>query len=156
MDINVTLFGEMLTFAVLVWVTMKYVWPPLVKVMEERQQKIAAGLEAAERGQRALELAQKNVAQQMAEAKTKVTEMLNLASHQASDLIEEGKRTTKEECAKILAKTKLDIAQEISKTKKELQQQTVTLVLTATEKILRQKMDETTQQKLIDQLIAEI
>jgi len=156
MDINVTLFGEMLTFAVLVWVTMKYIWPPLLKVMEERQQKIAAGLEAAKSGQYALELAQKNIAEQIHEAKTKAATILDLANHKANNLIEEGKVKAQDECAKILAKAKLDIEQEINKTKKELQQQTAALVIAATEKILQQKIDEATQQELINQLIAEI
>jgi F-type H+-transporting ATPase subunit b len=156
MDINLTLFGEMLTFAVLVWVTMKYIWPPLTKAMEERQQKIAAGLEAAQRGQQALETAQKNIAQQLNEARTRATVILDQANQQANNLIEESKIKAQEECAKVFTKTKLDIEQEINKTKKELQQQTVTLVIAATEKILQQKIDQDTQQKLIDQLIAEI
>ncbi len=71
-------------------------------------------------------------------------------------MIEEGKVKAQDECAKILAKAKLDIEQEINKTKKELQQQTAALVVAATEKILQQKIDEATQQELINQLIAEI
>ncbi|MEI8055306.1 MAG: F0F1 ATP synthase subunit B [bacterium] len=156
MDINVTLFGEMLTFAVLVWATMKYIWPPLTKVMEERQKKIAAGLEAAQQGQYALELAQKNIDKQLREAKAKVAIILDQASQQANNLVEEGRIKAQSECAKILAKSKLDIQQEINKTKQELQQQTADLVIAATEKILQQKIDTATQQKLINQLIADI
>lgn len=156
MDINVTLFGEILTFAVLVWVTMKYIWPPLIKAMEERQQKIAAGLEAAQQGQYALELAQKNIAQQLHEAKDKATVILDRANKQANDLIEEGRVKAQNECAIILAKAKLDIEQEINKTKKELQQQVADLAIIAAEKILQQKIDDTMQQKLVDKLIAEI
>jgi len=156
MDINLTLFGEMLTFAVLVWVTMKYIWPPLVKVMEERQQKIADGLEAAKRGQEALKLAQKNITQQLQEAKDRATTILDQANQQANQLIEEGKVKAQEECTKILAKARLDVEQEINNTKHELQQQTADLVIAATEKILQQRIDKTTHQKLIDQVIAEI
>jgi len=156
MSINITLLGEMLTFAVLVWVTMKYIWPPLTKVMEERQKKIAAGLEAAQQGQYALELAQKNIAGQLHEAKAKVVVILDQANQQANNLIEESRIKAQSECAKILAKSKLDIEQEINKTQQELQQQTASLVIAATEKILQQKIDAATQQKLINQLIAEI
>jgi F-type H+-transporting ATPase subunit b len=156
MDINITLFGEMLTFAVLVWATMKYIWPPLTKIMEERQIKIAAGLEAAQQGQYALESAQKNIAGQLHEAKSKVAIILDQANQQANNLIEEGRSKAQSEYAKILAKSKLDIEQEINKTKRELQQQTASLVIIATEKILQQKIDTATQQKLINQLIAEI
>ncbi|CAL7963365.1 ATP synthase subunit b 1 [Gammaproteobacteria bacterium] len=156
MDINITLFGEMLTFAVLVWATMKYIWPPLIKIMEERQKKIAAGLEAAQQGQYALEAAQKNIAGQLNGAKAKVAIILDQANQQANNLIEEGRIKAQSEYAKILAKSKLDIEQEINKTKQELQQQTASLVIAATEKILQQKIDTATQQKLINQLITEI
>jgi F-type H+-transporting ATPase subunit b len=156
MDINMTLFGEMITFAVLVWATMKYIWPPLTKAMQERQQKIAAGLAAAERGQHALELAQKNVNQQLQAVKTKAALILDQAHQQATNLIEEGRINAQNEYAKILTKAKLDLEQEINKTKRELQQQTANLVIAATKKILQQKVDETTQQQLINQLIAEI
>ncbi|EKE00555.1 MAG: ATP synthase F0, B subunit [uncultured bacterium] len=156
MDINATLLGEMLTFAVLVWATMKYIWPPLTQAMQERQQKIAAGLEAAQCGQNAMELAQKNVAKQLQEAKNQAAAILDQANQQANTLIEEGRIKAQEECANILARARMDIEQEISKTKLELQQQTADLVIAATEKILQQKIDEPTQQKLIDQLITEI
>ena len=149
MDINITLFGEMLTFAVLVWATMRYIWPPLTKVMEERQKKIAAGLAAAKQGQDALEMARKNIAEQLREAKVKAVVILDQANRQANNLIEEGRNKAQSECAKILAKSKLDIEQEINKTKQELQQQTANLVIAATEKILQQKIDAATQQKLI-------
>ena len=156
MDINATLLGEMLTFAVLVWATMKYIWPPLMQVMQERQQKIAAGLEAAQRGQQALELAQKTSTQQLQEAKSRAIVILDKANQQANNLIEASKSKAQDECAKIFTQAKLDMEQEIDKTKKELRQQTATLVIAATEKILQQKINQTTQQKLIGQLIAEI
>jgi F-type H+-transporting ATPase subunit b len=156
MNLNATLFGEMLTFAVLIWVTMKYIWPPLTKTMQERQQKIAAGLEAAQRGQHSLETARKNAAEQLQEAKNRAAEILDQASKQANGLIEEGKIKTEGECAKILAQAKRDIEQEINKTKKALQKQTVDLVIAATEKMLDQKIDAPTQDKLINQLIEEI
>jgi len=124
--------------------------------MEERQKKIAAGLEAAQQGQYALELAQKNIAGQLHEAKAKVVVILDQANQQANNLIEESRIKAQSECAKILAKSKLDIEQEINKTQQELQQQTASLVIAATEKILQQKIDAATQQKLINQLIAEI
>jgi F-type H+-transporting ATPase subunit b len=156
MNLNATLLGEMLTFAVLIWVTMKYIWPPVTKAMQERQQKIAAGLEAAQRGQRTLEIAQKNVTQQLQEAKDRAAEILDHANQQANNLIEEGKTKTQDECAKILSQAKLEIEQEISNSKKELQKQTVDLVITATEKMLEQKIDKKSQEKLINQLIKEI
>jgi F-type H+-transporting ATPase subunit b len=156
MDINMTLFGEMITFAILVWATMKYIWPPLTKAMQERQQKIASGLAAAERGQHALEIAQKNVAQQLQKAKDKAASILDQAHQQATNVIEEGRVKAQDECTKILAKAKLDLEQEINKTKQELQHQTAGLVIDTVEKVLQQKIDSSTQQKLVKQVITEI
>ena len=70
MDINVTLLGQMITFAIFVWFTMKFVWPPIVKAMQDRQDKIAAGLAAAEQGEQALQVATQQIANQMQEAKS--------------------------------------------------------------------------------------
>ena len=156
MNINLTLFGEMLTFAVLVWVIAKYIWPPLMKIIQERQEKIAAGLEAAERGQRELKLVQTNAAEQIYQAKIKATAILDQANQQANGFIEEGKISAQTERAKILAQAKLNLEQEVNKTKDELQQHVVDLVIATTEKILQQKVDETTQKNLIDKLITNI
>ena len=156
MNINLTLFGEMLTFAVLVWVIAKYIWPPLVKIIQERQEKIAAGLEAAERGQRELKLVQTNAAEQIYQAKIKATAILDQANQQANGFIEEGKISAQTERAKILAQAKLNLEQEVNKTKDELQQHVVDLVIATTEKVLQQKVDETTQRNLIDKLITNI
>ncbi len=146
----------MLTFAVLVWVMMKYIWPPLMKALEERQQKIAAGLEAAERGKRALELAKDNVAEQLRQTKAEAAAMLSQAGEQASELAEKVRATAEEERVKILAQAKIDIEQEVNKAKDILQQQMAGLVIMATEKILKQKVDDVTQKKLIDELISSI
>jgi len=156
MNINLTLFGEMLTFAVLVWVIAKYIWPPLVKIIQERQEKIAAGLEAAERGQRELKLIQTNAAEQIHQAKIKATAILDQANQQANGFIEEGKISAQTERTKILAQAKLNLEQEVNKTKDELQQHVVDLVIATTEKVLQQKVDETTQRNLIDKLITNI
>ena len=156
MNINLTLFGEMLTFAILVWVIMKYIWPPLMKAIQDRQEKIAAGLEAAQRGQRELKLIQTNAAEQIHQAKIKASTILDQANQQATAFIEEGKASAQTERAKILAQAKLNIEQEINKTKDELQQHVVDLVIATTEKLLQQKIDETTQKNLINKLITNI
>lgn len=156
MNINVTLFGEMLTFAVLVWVMMKYIWPPLMKIIAERQEKIALGLEAGAEGRRELESARTDITKQLQQAKIQATAMLDQANQQANSFLEECKVNAKTERSKILAQAKLDLEQEISKAKDELQQQTVDLVIAATGKILQQNVDEATQKKLVDKLITSI
>ncbi|MDR1057092.1 MAG: F0F1 ATP synthase subunit B [Coxiellaceae bacterium] len=156
MNINLTLFGEMITFAVLVWVMMKYIWPPLVKIIEERQEKIASGLEAAEQGRRELERVRLSVDEQLHQAKVQATTLLEQANQQASDFLMTCKTNAQIERDKILAQAKLDLEQEMNEAETSLQQRTVELVITATERILQQKVDEITHKKLIDNLISSI
>lgn len=156
MDINITLFGEMLTFAVLVWAMMKYAWPPIMEMIEERQKKIADGLEAAERGQHQLELAKDNVAKQLLEAKKQAATILGEANSKAISHIEEGKNIAQEERAKILAQAKLNIEQELNRTRHELEHHIVDLVIATSEKVLEKKIDKDTQKNLINKLIANI
>ena len=87
MNLNLTFFGEMITFAVLVFVTMKYIWPPITKAMQDRQQKIALGLAAAERGQHDLEIAQERSAEQLREATKKAHVILEQADLEAAKII---------------------------------------------------------------------
>lgn len=156
MDINLTLFGEMLTFAVLVWVMMKYVWPPLMRVIENRQQQIASGLEAAAQGRRELEVVKAEVGLKLQQAKIDASKIIDIANQQANNLLEVGRSSAKEERSKILAQGKLDLNQEVYKAQDELKQQTADLVIALTEKILQQKIDAAAQRKLIDGLIASV
>ena len=156
MDINVTLFGEMITFGILVWVMMKYIWPPLIKLIEERQKQIADGLEAARRGQNDLKISQERAKKEIREAKNKASIILDKANKQAISCIEEGKEKSIEKYNKILDQANQDIEIETNKAKEILQKQTADLVIASTEKILRQKIDVKTQEKLIDELIAKI
>lgn len=156
MDINVTLFGEMITFSILVWVMMRYIWPPLMKAIQERQQKIAAGLEAAERGQHELETAKLTATEHLHQTKIKANAIVDQAKIEAINIVEESKVNARIEHDKILALGKLELTQEINVAKSELQKQTSDLVIAIAEKILQQKIDATTQNKLIDDLIAKI
>lgn len=156
MDINVTLFGEMLTFAVLVWVMMKYIWPPLMKVIQERQEKIAEGLAAAEQSKRDLEMTQAKIAEQLQQAKSAAIEVLDRSRKQAETFIEESKVMARAERDKMLGQAKMDLEREVNRVKSEMQQQTVDLVIAATEKILQQKVDDATRKKLVDELIISI
>ena len=156
MDINLTLFGEMLTFAILIWATMKYVWPPILKAMQERQEKIAAGLLAAERSEQLMASARTKASQYLRANKAKTAIIFANANEQANQIIEASKTTAQEESDKILAKARLDIEQEQNKAKQELHKQAADLVITATERLLLQKIDTDTHQKLINKFIAEI
>lgn len=156
MDINATLLGEMLTFAVLIWVTMKYIWPPIMAVLEERQQKIAAGLAAAERGQRNLDLVQKRVVKQLRVAKLRALDVVDKAEQQARELVENGKLQARQEGEKLLDTARCDIDREVTKAQSLLQQKTVTLAIQLAEKIIQEKLDPAMQDKLVAKMVEEI
>jgi len=156
MNINVTLFGELITFAVLVWVTMKYIWPPLTQAMQNRQQKIADGLEAAEKGQKSLDLAKEKVKTQLKNAKHQAVDIIDQANMSAAKLVEAGKDKAHEDAKKILALAQSDVATQAEKAKQQLHGEIATLVIAATRKVLQKNIDVNANQKLIDKFIEEI
>lgn len=156
MDINFTLIIQMLVFATFVWFTMKFVWPPLSKALEERQERIAQGLAAAERGQKELVLAQHRVKDELKQAKVQAAEILEKAQRRAAQLIEQAKEEAKHEAKRQAKFAQEQLVQEVSKTKEILRQQLAHLAMAGAEKILRQEMDARTNAQLLDHLIEEI
>ena len=106
MEFNVTLLGQAITFAILVWFTMKFVWPPLTNMMDERAKRIADGLAAAERGKQDLEAAEKRVADELRKAKQQSTEIVMAAEKRASQIVDEAKDVARTEGARIVAEAK--------------------------------------------------
>lgn len=150
MDINATLFGQMLTFAVLIWFTMKYVWPMLQEVLNERKKKIADGLYAAERGHKELELAQKNAMKTMREAREQAQQVVELARKQAYMIVEAAKLEANQEKEKILALGRSEIAQQIRAAEELLQGKVVDLVTVCTEKLLHRAVNDSDQKRLLE------
>ena len=156
MDINLTLVVQMLVFAAFVLFTMKLVWPPLAKALEERQDKIADGLSAAERGRRELELAQHRVKDDLKQAKAQSADIIDKANKRASQIIEEAKEAAKRE-AQIQAKLAQEqLAQQVNHAKEELRKQVATLAISGAEKILMREVDAKANSALLDNLIEEI
>ncbi|WP_298624174.1 F0F1 ATP synthase subunit B [uncultured Legionella sp.] len=156
MDINLTLVVQMLVFAAFVLFTMKLVWPPLAKALEERQEKIADGLSAAERGRRELELAQHRVKDDLKQAKAQSADIIDKANKRASQIIEEAKEVAKRE-AQIQAKLAQEqLAQQVNHAKEELRKQVATLAISGAEKILMREVDAKANSALLDNLIEEI
>jgi F-type H+-transporting ATPase subunit b len=151
-SINATLIGQMITFALLVWFTMKYVWPPLIKALEERKKKIADGLAAAEKGQHEMELAAKKATGVIKEAKDKAADIVGAAQHRANELVEERKITAKQEGERIIAAAHSEIEREIHQAKLQLSTQLAGLVISATEQILKQEVDQKRHKSIIDGL----
>ena len=156
MNINVTLLGEMITFAVFIWFTMKYVWPPLMNVMEERRKKIADGLAAAEQGRNELELAEVKVKEQLLEAKAQAATIIEQANHRANNIIEESKTKAREEGEHLLQLAKSEIEQEYIAAKEQLMNKVSQVAVAAAERILQREVDKNSNDALIKELVREI
>jgi F-type H+-transporting ATPase subunit b len=156
LDINLTLVVQMLVFLAFVWFTMKFVWPPLSKAMEERQDKIADGLAAAERGRKELELAQHRVKDELKQAKTHASEIVEKANRRAAQMIEEAKEDAKLEAQKQGKIAHEQLVQEINRAKEGLRKQVAQLAVAGAEKILNREIDAKTNSSLLDNLIEEI
>jgi len=156
MEINATLIGQFITFAVLVWFIMKYVWPPITKAMREREKKIAFGLEAAERGKRELVEAEHKALKMIRDAKKEAAELIDQAHKRANVLIEEAKDTAKEEGKRIVSLARDDITREVTQAKEGLRTQLAGLAVLGAEKILQRNLDLSAQKEILNQLVAEI
>lgn len=156
MDINFTLVIQMLVFMAFVWFTMKFVWPPLEKALQERQDKIADGLAAAERGQRELELAQHRVKDELKQAKANAADIIEKANRRANQLIEEAKAEAREEAQKVSRLAHEQLIQDVNHAKAQLRSRVASLAVAGAEKIIMREVDEKTSHALMDNLIEEL
>ena len=136
MNINLTLLAQAVSFAILIWFTVKFVWPPLMGAIETRQKTIADGLAAAERGKLDLELATKRSAESLREGKEKVAGLLAQAEKHGAQIIEEAKAAAKIEADRIVAGAKAEIEQESLRAREALRDQVAILAVAGAEKIL--------------------
>jgi F-type H+-transporting ATPase subunit b len=141
MNINLTLLAQAVSFAILIWFTVKFVWPPLLNAVETRQKQIADGLAAGERGRHELELASKRASQDLHAAKEKASAIIAQAEKRAAEIIEEAKNNAKVEGDRILTGAKAEIDQEVNRAKEGLRQQVSQLAVAGAEKILRREID---------------
>ncbi|PXX46046.1 MULTISPECIES: F0F1 ATP synthase subunit B [Aquitalea] len=155
MEFNVTLLGQAITFAILVWFTMKFVWPPLTNMMEERAKRIADGLAAAERGKQDLEAAEKRVADEVRKAKQQAMEIIASAEKRATQIVDEAKENASTEGARIVADAKGQIDQEVMRAKEALREHVAQLAVVGAEKILRKEIDAAKHADLLSSIKAE-
>lgn len=141
MNLNATLVAQLVVFFILAWFTMKYVWPPIMKALDERATKIADGLAAAERGRQSLDLAAKHSAETVREGKDKVADLIAQAEKRALQIIEDAKAQAKVEADKVVAGAKAEIEQEAARVKESLRERVAELALAGAEKILRREVD---------------
>ena len=156
MNINATLFGQAITFAILIWFTMKFVWPPLLAAMAERAKTIADGLAAAERGKHDLELAEKRATEILWQGKEKASEIIAASEKRASEIVDEAKAQARAEGDRILVAAKADIEQEVFRAKEQLRTQVSAVALAGAGKILGREIDAKAHNDLLDKLVAEI
>lgn len=150
MNINATLIGQMITFALLVWFTMRFVWPPLMRALAERQKTIADGLAAAERGQRELELAEKRALEVLKKAKADAQEVIGLAEKRAAEVADEAKSTARAEAERILAAARNDIDQEVNRAKESLREHVAQLAVAGAARILEKEIDPKAHARLLE------
>jgi len=155
-NINMTLIGQTIAFAIFVWFCIKYVWPPISSALHERQKKIADGLDAASRASRDLELAQEQAAQTLRESKEQSSQILEQANKRASQMIEEAREQARAEGERLVASARAEIDQEINRAKEELRVQVATLAVAGAERVLEASIDEKAHRKLLDKLAAEL
>lgn len=156
MNINATLLGQMLAFAILIWFTFKFVWPPLLGAIEERQKKIAEGLAAAERARSELAAADSRVAEEIKKARVDAAAITEKAHHQANSIVDKAKTDAIAEAQRQKAAAEAEIANLSHKAKDVLRQQVAALAIAGAEKILKREIDAARHRELLDQLAAEI
>ena len=156
MDINWTLGGQTVAMIVFVWFCMKYIWPPLLEAIEERQRKIEDGLAAADRGQEKLVQAQAEAEEVIAEARRQATSILDQANARANEILAEGKADGVKERERQLAAAKAEIEQEANKAREELRGQVSAIALAGAEKILNREIDATEHDDILGKLAAEL
>jgi len=155
-NINATLLGQMITFAVLVYVVMKYVWPPIMQAMDERTKKITDGLAAAEAGKRAQEEAQQLAQDEVAKARSEAQEIIARAERRANEIVDEAKDDARTEGERITAQAQSEIDQEVNRAREQLRGQVSQLAVAGAQQILGREVDGGSHSKLLDELAAKL
>ena len=156
MNVNMTFFGQMLSFVILIVFTMKFIWPPLNAALEERQKKIAEGLSAADKAKSELAVANQRVEQQLSAARDDAAKRLADAERLAQQMIEEAKSRASDEGAKIVAAAKAEAEQESVKAREALREQVAVLAVKGAEAILKREVNAGVHADLLNRLKTEL
>ncbi len=156
MSITSTLIIQLIVFLLLVWFTMKFVWPPLAQALDERAAKIREGLSAADKAKAELATANKRIEQELSSARTDAAQRLADAERLAQSMVEEAKTRASEEGAKIIAAAHAEAEQESTKARESLREQVAALAVRGAEQILRREVDAKTHADLLGQLKAQL
>jgi F-type H+-transporting ATPase subunit b len=156
LSINATLIIQMIVFAILVWFTMKFVWPPITAALDERAKKIADGLSAADKAKAELSNANKRVEEQLSAARNDAAQRLADAERLAQSMVEEAKSRASDEGAKIIAAAKAEAEQEATKAREALREQVAALAVKGAESILKREVNPGVHAELLGRLKAEL
>jgi F-type H+-transporting ATPase subunit b len=155
-NINATLFAQAIVFAILVWFTMKFVWPPIAKALDERALKIAEGLAASEKAKTELSVANKRVEEELSKSRNESATRLADAERRAQALIEEAKARASEEAAKIVAAARQEAEQQVVKAREALREDVATLAVKGAEQILQREVNAAVHSELLGRLKTEL
>ncbi len=156
MNINLTIFGQSIVFGLFVWFCLKFIWPFLISAMRERQQSIADGLEAAERAEKDLELAQRGAADHIRDARDEAGEILDQARRRGAQMIEEAKVQAREEGERVKETAAAEIEHSVNRAREELREEVATLAVAGAERILSETIDRDRHRALLEQLATEL
>jgi F-type H+-transporting ATPase subunit b len=155
-DINMTLLGQSIAMLVFVWFCMKFIWPPIMNAIEERQTKIADGLAAAERGQQSLDDAKSEAGKIVGDARKQATGILDQAHARANEIVAEGKAEGVKERERQLVAARAEMEQEVNRAREELRGQVSAIAVASAEKILRREIDGKAHEDILTRLAAEL
>lgn len=156
MSINATLFFQAVVFAILVWFTMKFVWPPITKALDERAQKVADGLAAADKAKSELTAANKRVEEELAKSRNETAARLADAERRAQAIVEEAKARATEEGNKIIAAAKVEAEQQSVQARELLRAQVAVLAVKGAEQILHKEVNAEVHADLLSRLKSEL
>ena len=156
MNINATLFAQAIVFFLFIYITMKYIWPLLLKSMDERRERIAAGLAATDRAERELEAAKATAEEQINAARRKAADIVEQANQRHGQILEQAKADASAEKSRQVAAAQADIAQATNQARDALRVQLAGLTVLGAERLLQKEIDADAHRKLLDELIAEL
>lgn len=156
MSINATLIAQLIVFLILVWFTMKFVWPPITKALDDRAKKVADGLAAADKARLELASANKRVEEQLAQSRNETAKLLSDAERRAQAIVEEAKRRAEEEGAKIVAAAKAEAEQQSVQAREVLREQVAALAVKGAEQILKREVNAGVHAELLTRLKTEL
>jgi F-type H+-transporting ATPase subunit b len=156
MNINMTIIGQAIWFALFVFFCMKFVWPPIIGALNERKQKISEGLNAADRAERDLVLAQEKATSNLKEAKEKAAEIIDQANRRSSQIVEDAKEAARAEGDRLVAQAQAEIGREVNGAREKLRAEVAVLAIAGAEKVLDGEVNRDAHGKMLEQLAAQL